>query len=93
MAEQFGAAPETSAALDAEKCNIEQAASAHGKSARPCLRMVTDALSTNAKRRVTIFSRGSWAAPWPAGGTMFAYMFAHEAYRRGQVLMLAQPLG
>jgi hypothetical protein len=25
----------------------------------------------------------------PAGPTMFGYMFAHEAHRRGQVIMLA----
>lgn len=44
-------------------------------------------------RRVTIFSRGSWAPTWPADATMFAYMFAHEAHHRGQIIMLAHQLG
>jgi len=28
-----------------------------------------------------------------AGGTMFAYMFSHEAHHRGQILMLAHQVG
>jgi uncharacterized damage-inducible protein DinB len=43
--------------------------------------------------RVAKFSRGSWARTWPAGATLFAYMFSHEAHHRGQILMLAQQLG
>jgi len=42
---------------------------------------------------VTRFSRGSWTRDWPAGATMFAYMFAHEAHHRGQVIALAHQLG
>ena len=81
------------AALDPYKCTIKQAASAHKKSAAQCLVMLTDALTGGVKRRVTKFSRGSWAPVWPAGGTMFAYMFSHEAHHRGQILMLAHQLG
>ena len=81
------------ASLDPARCTMKQAAVAHRKSAEQCLRMLTDALSGGAKRRVTKFSRGSWAPVWPAGGTMFAYMFSHEAHHRGQVLMLAHQLG
>jgi len=81
------------AALDPDRCTMKQAAAAHRKSAGQCLRMLTDALSADPKRRVKKFSRGSWAQTWPAGGTMFAYMFSHEAHHRGQILMLAHQLG
>lgn len=80
-------------ALNPDKCTLKQAAAAHKKSATQCLRMLTDALSADPRRRVKNFSRGSWAPVWPAGGTMFAYMFSHEAHHRGQVLMLAHQLG
>jgi len=55
--------------------------------------MLGDALSDAPARLVKEFSRGSWARDWPAGGTMFAYMFSHEAHHRGQILMLAHQLG
>src|ERR1700752_4991453 len=84
---------ECSGPLSLERCTMQQAAAAHPKSAPQCLQMLTDALSADPKRRVTKFSRGSWAQIWPAGGTMFAYMFSHEAHHRGQVLMLAHQLG
>ena len=32
-------------------------------------------------------------ARWPAGTTMFTYMFAHEAHHRGQAIMLAHQVG
>jgi uncharacterized damage-inducible protein DinB len=80
-------------ALDPYRCTQRQAAAAHKKSAAQCLRMLTAALSAGAERRVTKFSRGSWARVWPAGGAMFAYMFSHEAHHRGQILMLAHQLG
>jgi uncharacterized damage-inducible protein DinB len=80
-------------ALDPYRCTLRQAANAHKKSAAQCLRMLTEALSGRAERRVTKFSRGSWARVWPAGATMFAYMFSHEAHHRGQILMLAHQLG
>jgi len=50
-------------------------------------------LSEGLDRRVTKFSRGSWTSTWPAGGTRFAYMFAHEAHHRGQAIALAHQLG
>jgi uncharacterized damage-inducible protein DinB len=81
------------APLDPDKCTMKQAAKAHAESAKQCLRMLTDALTGGHARRVTKFSRGSWAPVWPAGGTMFAYMFSHEAHHRGQILMLAHQLG
>jgi uncharacterized damage-inducible protein DinB len=55
--------------------------------------MLTDALSAAPDRRVAKFLRDSWVPSWPAGGTMFAYMFSHEAHHRGQILMLAHQLG
>jgi uncharacterized damage-inducible protein DinB len=81
------------APLDPDRCTIKQAAAAHKKSAAQCLRMLTDALSAAPNRRVTKFSRGSWTQTWPAGATMFAYMFSHEAHHRGQILMLAHQVG
>jgi uncharacterized damage-inducible protein DinB len=81
------------APLDPDRCTMKQAAAAHRKSAVQCLRMLTDALSATPNRRVTKFSRGSWSPTWPAGGTMFSYMFSHEAHHRGQILMLAHQLG
>jgi uncharacterized damage-inducible protein DinB len=81
------------APLDPYRCTMKQATTAHRKSAAQCLRMLTDALSLDPKRRITKFSRGSWSQIWPAGATMFAYMFSHEAHHRGQILMLAHQLG
>jgi len=79
--------------LDPARCTIKQARAAHRQSAARCLEMLTEALSSRVDRRVTKFSRGSWAPTWPAGATMFSYMFAHEAHHRGQVIMLARQLG
>src|SRR5579872_5505375 len=81
------------APLDPDRCTMKQAASAHKKSAAQCLRMLTDALSADPKRKVTKFSRGSWTRVWPAGASMFGYMFSHEAHHRGQIIMLAHQLG
>jgi uncharacterized damage-inducible protein DinB len=81
------------APLDPFRCTMKQAATAHRKSAAQCLRMLEDALSDEEERKVTRFSRGSWTRTWPAGGTMFAYMFAHEAHHRGQIILLAHQLG
>jgi uncharacterized damage-inducible protein DinB len=79
--------------LNPHRCTINQAASAHRKSATQCLLMLKDALSAMPNRRVTKFYRDSWMPTWRAGGTMFTYMFAHEAHHRGQILMLAHQLG
>jgi uncharacterized damage-inducible protein DinB len=81
------------APLDPADCTIKQARAAHRQSATRCLEMLKEALSNCTPRRVTKFSRGSWAPTWPAGATMFAYMFAHEAHHRGQAIMLARQLG
>ena len=81
------------APLDPYRCTMKQAAAAHKKSAAQCLRMLTDALSAAPRRRVTKFIRDTYVQTWPAGATMFAYMFSHEAHHRGQILMLAHQLG
>jgi uncharacterized damage-inducible protein DinB len=81
------------APLDPARCTIRQTAIAHQKSAARCLQMLKETLSESPDRRVTKFSRGSWASPWPAGATMFAYMFAHDAHHRGQVIALARQVG
>ncbi len=81
------------AALDPFRCTMKQTAAAHRNSTARCLAMLEEALSDNPNRRVPIFSRGSWASEWPAGATMFAYMFAHDAHHRGQILALAHQLG
>jgi uncharacterized damage-inducible protein DinB len=81
------------APLDPDRCTMKQASAAHKKSAAACLKMLTQALSPDPKRKVPKFSRGAWAPVWPAGGAMWAYMFAHEAHHRGQIIMLAHQLG
>lgn len=81
------------APLDPARCTMKQAIAAHKKSAAQCLRMLTEALSPDPDRRIPKFSRGSWAPVWPAGATMFSYMFSHEAHHRGQIIMLAHQLG
>jgi len=81
------------AALDGYRCTMKQAAAAHRQSAAQCLRMLTDAFSQDAARRVTKFVRDAWMPVWPAGAAMWAYMFSHEAHHRGQILMLAHQLG
>ena len=80
-------------ALDPDRCTVKQTAAAHSDSGNQCLRMLTDALSGEADRKVTRFSRGSWTRTWPAGASMFGYMFSHEAHHRGQIIMLAHQLG
>lgn len=79
--------------LDPFRCTMKQAAVAHANSGAQCLRMLKDALSASSQRRVRKFSRGAWSQTWPAGATMFAYMFSHEAHHRGQITMLAHQLG
>ena len=79
--------------LNPDRCTIKQAAAALKKSAAQCLRMLSDALSASPNRRVAKFSRDGWMPTWPAGGTMFAYMFSHEAHHRGQILLLSHQLG
>jgi uncharacterized damage-inducible protein DinB len=81
------------APLDPHRCTLEQAAAAHKKSAAQALKMLAEALSLDPSRRVTLFRRDEWMPDWPANATMFAYMFAHEAHHRGQILMLAHQLG
>src|SRR5260221_13156478 len=81
------------APLDPHRCTMKQAAAAHRKSAAQCLRMLTEALSAAPNRRVAKFSRGSWTQTLPAGATMLAYMFSHEAHHRGQILKLDQQAG
>jgi uncharacterized damage-inducible protein DinB len=79
--------------LDPIRCSVRATAAAHRSSDACCQTMLKQALSVKPSRRVTTFSRGSWATEWPAGATMFAYMFAHEAHHRGQVLALAHQVG
>ncbi len=75
--------------LDPARCTIKQARSAHRQGASRCLEMLKDVLSDSPARRIKRFSRGSWTPTWPAGVTMFTYMFAHDAHHRGQIIMLA----
>jgi len=79
--------------LNPHHCTRKQAAAALKRSAAQCQRMLSDVLSAVPNRRISTFSRDSWMPTWPAGGTMFAYMFAHEAHHRGQILMQAHQLG
>jgi uncharacterized damage-inducible protein DinB len=79
--------------LDPKRCTVRQTITSHWRSAERCQQMLAEALSQRRDRRVSKFSRGSWASDWPAGPTMLAYMFAHEAHHRGQVILLAHQLG
>jgi uncharacterized damage-inducible protein DinB len=80
--------------LDPDRCTIRQTRAAHRRSAASCQTMLRQALDPKSKKRVTKFSRGNWApTTWPAGATTFAYMFAHDAHHRGQIIMLARQLG
>jgi len=81
------------APLDPARSTIKQTAIADRKSSAACLKMLEDVLSASPSRRVKTFSRGSWAPAWPAGPTMFLYMFAHDVHHRAQVIMLAHQLG
>ncbi len=82
------------AKLDPARCTIRQTRLAQRRSAASCQEMLRQALDPKSKKRVTKFSRGNWApTTWPAGATMFAYMFAHDAHHRGQIIMLARQLG
>jgi uncharacterized damage-inducible protein DinB len=81
------------APLDPARSTMKQAAVAHKKSAACCLRMLEEALGDSPRRRIRKFSRGAWMPEWNPTGTMFAYMFAHEAHHRGQIIMLAHQLG
>jgi uncharacterized damage-inducible protein DinB len=81
------------APLDPHRCTMKQASAAHKKSAEQCLKMLTEAFSADPNRRVTKFQRDSWMPVWPVNGTMFAYMFSHEAHHRGQILILAHQFG
>src|ERR1700761_8671924 len=49
------------APLDYARCTVKQTALAHRRSASRCLQMLDDALSETPDRRVTLFSRGTWA--------------------------------
>lgn len=81
------------AALNPDRCTMKQAAAAHRRSAASCVAMLKDVLKGGDARRIRRFSRGSWTREWPAGPSMFLYMFAHDAHHRGQILMLAHQLG
>jgi uncharacterized damage-inducible protein DinB len=70
----------------------QQMRAAFAHSAQRCSEMLVGALAT-ATGCAKTFRRDGWAPSWPAGPTMVAYMFAHEAHHRGQVLMLAHQLG
>ena len=70
----------------------KQAKAGLAASGQRCAAMLADALTSGAAR-VKTFRRDGWGRAWPAGATMAAYMLAHEAHHRGQVLMLASQLG
>jgi uncharacterized damage-inducible protein DinB len=80
------------AELDRSHLTQKQAKAAFAESANRCSEMLADALTAK-PARVRKFHRDGWAPSWPAGPTMVAYMLAHEAHHRGQVLMLAHQLG
>jgi uncharacterized damage-inducible protein DinB len=82
-------------ALDPDRATQKQTRAALKVSNAALVAMLKDALLTPdpATRKIQKFSRGSWSQDWPAGATMFGYMFAHDAHHRGQIIMLARDLG
>ena len=80
------------AQADRTRSTQKQLKAAFAESAQRCSEMLACALAATPARAKT-FRRDGWAPSWPAGPTMLAYMFAHEAHHRGQVLMLAHQLG
>ena len=80
------------APLDRASCTQEQSRTALAESAARCSEMLANALS-GPQSRVETFRRDGWARPWPAGGSMLAYMISHEAHHRSQICMLAHQLG
>jgi uncharacterized damage-inducible protein DinB len=81
------------AQADRTRSTQKQLKAAFAESAQRCSEMLAYSLASNAGGRAKTFRRDGWAPSWPAGPTMVAYMFAHEAHHRGQVLMLAHQLG
>jgi uncharacterized damage-inducible protein DinB len=77
-------------ALHRSRCTREQAKAALAASGALCGEMLEGAWRGGGIAR---FRRDGWAPAWPAGAAMFAYMFAHEAHHRGQVMQLAHQLG
>jgi uncharacterized damage-inducible protein DinB len=80
------------AEADRARSTQKQVKTAFATSAQRCSEMLADSLIATAGRTKT-FRRDGWAPSWPAGPAMVAYMLAHEAHHRGQVLMLAHQLG
>jgi uncharacterized damage-inducible protein DinB len=78
------------APLHRSRSTREQAESALAESGALCGEMLERAWRGGGSER---FRRDGWAPAWPAGAAMFAYMFAHEAHHRGQVMQLAHQLG
>jgi uncharacterized damage-inducible protein DinB len=81
--------------LDPDLSTLTQTRNALRRSNSLLVEMLDDVLLTPdpAKRRIRKYSRGSWSQDWPAGATMFGYMFAHDAHHRGQIILLARQLG
>lgn len=80
------------ALLDRARSTQKQASKAFAASGARCCEMLAGALDAEGGR-VLSFLRDGWARPWRPGAGMFAYMIAHEAHHRGQVLLLAHQLG
>jgi uncharacterized damage-inducible protein DinB len=82
-------------ALDPDRATQKQTRAALKASNTVLVTMLKDVLLTPdpAARKIQKYSRGSWSQDWPAGATMFGYMFAHDAHHRGQIILLARQLG
>ena len=81
--------------LDPDRATLAQTRAALKVSNAVLVEMLKDVLLTPdpSKRKIQKYSRGSWSQDWPAGATMFGYMFAHDAHHRGQIILLARQLG
>ena len=80
------------AALNRASCTQKQARDALAESGERCCEMLAQAL-LYAPGPLSAYRRDSWAAPWPAGAAMAAYMITHDAHHRGQACTMAHQLG
>jgi hypothetical protein len=80
------------AQLNRAHCTPQQTRAALAESAARCAEMLAEALG-GCGSRIEKVVRDGCAQPWPVGPEMLCYMIAHEAHHRGQVCILAHPLG
>src|SRR5258707_12017657 len=77
--------------LQRTHCTLKQARAGLAESAASCEKMLAEAFG--GRGRIKKFVRDGWARPWPVCPQMLGYMISPEGHHRGQVLVLAHPMG